>query len=489
MSEFSDLLDEYIVRSRLTISYISSVAGISHSYISKIKNGQRICKEPEVMKKIFDELNLTDFEYEELWRGYITERMGKEMCDLNQSCIHFLENFETVLSIKPNAAKIDFSQDVSTLETYEDVNYYINTLIKFEAGKENGKIKLIMQEGTSPVRETLKEVLRSTGISIDQIICLDINEKRNDKKHINIQLLAELIPLILSADYKSYKIYAYYDDTESRIGKFNIMSNYIITEDQIVIADNDFANAIIIKDKDIIKLFINKFDMLKEQIKPIISEYEYDGSNQYNIYNIGIELMRYDMTKPTYSICGMPCVTFAGTEKSIYNALTASGDEKLINMLRNMCISLEKQMENNPWVHISYFTKSGVIDFLENGIIQELHPDANLIVKKEYRYYVVKKILDSTLHGKHKLYLIDERGFKLPRGLYIAIYDSHRVLIYYKLDTIKKSFILSEKLFARDLYKFAENLKESPYVLGPEKAIEFLNSLEGKYPYKELPDD
>ena len=66
MSAFSDLLTTAIKDSGLSIPYLARQCGISPSLLAKMKSGQRLSDDEQIMNKLLRALRLSDRKYKEL---------------------------------------------------------------------------------------------------------------------------------------------------------------------------------------------------------------------------------------------------------------------------------------------------------------------------------------------------------------------------------------------------------------------------------------
>src|SRR5574344_1171725 len=94
MSRFSEQLEYYILKSGYTEVQLAQVSGFNRSYIALMKNGQRVSPDIDKMKRLFEALHLTLYEYEELWDAYLSARLGDDVYRKNKEVIRFLESFQ-----------------------------------------------------------------------------------------------------------------------------------------------------------------------------------------------------------------------------------------------------------------------------------------------------------------------------------------------------------------------------------------------------------
>ena len=71
MSKFSEHLEQCIIDSGMTENQLAKLSGFNRSYIALMKNGQRISPDTGKMIKLFENLKLSPYEYDELWKEYI----------------------------------------------------------------------------------------------------------------------------------------------------------------------------------------------------------------------------------------------------------------------------------------------------------------------------------------------------------------------------------------------------------------------------------
>ena len=78
MSLFSEKLSYYIKKTRLTLLFLSSVSDLDVSYISKIKKGERLPRNKDLLVPLINALRLSPSEKEDLWNAYKISFIGEE---------------------------------------------------------------------------------------------------------------------------------------------------------------------------------------------------------------------------------------------------------------------------------------------------------------------------------------------------------------------------------------------------------------------------
>lgn len=440
MSEFSDMLEKHILNAGLAESQLARITDFSRSYIARLKNGQRVSPDTEKMTRLFDALNLTAADYNRLWNLYMKERLGKEKYDLTGAVLEFISSFRLGSKL-PFSGTINYCiPEVRLVEGSSDIGYLVKLLIGREASA-GGHLRLLVQPECTGIEEALKSGFKiNEKFRVEQLVCL---ENQEEERYYNIKILKMLVPVILCREGTDYHVRYYYDRISAHFGCFSLMPYFIITGEYVMNIDCDFEHAILYKEDEVREFLTHMFDEMKERCEALYEPFP-------------------DATKPLFH-----CTRCLGTESDLYyiGFQPCWGQERWDDLLKS-----GRRV-------VSYFTDQGVRRLLEEGRLEIVPGNVQIILDSQDRKQILRELIWLSGKGCCELHMIDSKKYRYPQGLAITAYDFNDVALYYNTDYGESRFILKERILAKLFYDFLECFRESAYVLSEEETVEYLKKM------------
>lgn len=424
MSVFSELLEVYISRLGISEKQLAEICGFSRSYIARLRNGQRMSPNVEKMERLFDTLKLSQREYEEIWNLYMEERQGEEKSNLIRNALGFVSGFRSAFRLSSDM-KIDYTiPDIHVIEGREDVSYMVKLIIEQEAARQEGMLRLIIQPECGVVMEILKNAFKiNRNFCVEHLVCLDNYTERTGDKYYNIGLLEKIMPVVLCGQNINYNVHYYYDKVTSHFNDFSLMPYLVLTEDRVIQIDYAFEHAVVYQEKEIWENFLKKFEVMWE--------------NRFPLYDLAINEKSLLIQNNVYVAGNIPCM---------------SNERKVV----------------------SYFTKTGICQFMETGKIGDLSGRVCQLLEPKERHNMIRKIIEMTKRGLYEPRLIREERYQWPRELTIRLYNYENMALCYELENEGNTVWLKEKSTVRLFYHFLESFGDSPYVTSVEETLKYL---------------
>ena len=473
MSEFSEHLEKCMINSGMTENQLAKISGFNRSYIALMKNGQRVSPDTKKMVKLFEALNLSPYEYDELWRKYIRARLGDDIYERNMAVLDFIESFGNISNISMESS-FDFKiSDVKTVENRIDVEYLMKAIMERECEKKDGYIHAIMQADSVVFINSLHSIYKKNkNLPIEHIVCLENSGiLENEKNQLyNIQLLKKLIPIAILSNSNSYQIYYYYDRVSSHLNMSSIMPYLIITSSCVLCISASVDRCIMLTEKEMHTLYENIFRDQKRKCRSLLRKIE-GGVDMVEYYN---SLSGKEET--VYSIAQQPCIGVLRLEHLVKKYFHHD-NEKVIFLLEKFLRKNQEVRENSDVKNISYCTKSGLRRLALEGVVDELPREMYRDLEVRDRIFVLKMLQSMIQKKKYELYLLDEQEINFPKELYVNVYGFTDASFMYISDKEKARFVLNEGSLTKILYDFLVELCKTPPVSSKEAAEAFLTEL------------
>ena len=470
VSQFSERLREYIERSQLTEQQLAKASGFTRSYIALMKNGLRISPDTEKIGKLLSALSLTTYEKDQIWADYMRAKFGDDTYELRRQMVSLIEKFNQKPSLKILSSAVYQIPEVETIYGKHDLEYLIKALIEEEANKENGHVKMILQPELDLLQDILTMQRRShPGLVIEQVLVLEqgVNISTEGKMY-NMRAFEWMTQMILSGDEGSCRFYYYYDRIRSVFNQNTLLPYLILTSKYAVSISIDMEYAIVSTGEEKLKLFNELFEKRKQMCTALASPvYSPEESVAYQISMV-------QESNCIYTLRDQPYMAVFSDPELIRKYLLKKLDarDRIIDLFKE-----EQNLVDKGGRIISYFTKSGLQRFAQNGEIDGSPVKTSFPVQKADRIRVLNKLIQLIQKKQYSGFLINDDMMKYPKELIINVYDNRQVLAFYLNEENKARLFLQEHTLGEMLYSFLEGLGNSQYVLPVKDTLDFLTQV------------
>lgn len=472
MSKFSEHLEQCIIDSGMTENQLAKLSGFNRSYIALMKNGQRISPDTGKMIKLFENLKLSPYEYDELWKEYIRARMGEEIYERNMAVLDFMESFGNISNISIKSFFSHEIPDIRTVENRMDLEYLMRAVMEREYLKKDGFIHIIMQADSTALLSSLYTIYKyNKELPAEHIICLENSSAENSQNQLyNIQTLKNLMPVAILANSVNYQIYYYYDKVSAHLNTFSLMPYLIITSECVLNINTSVDQGILLKDGEIRELYENMFQEQKMNCRLLLRQIEGEADliGYYNSLSGKEEI--------SYSIAQQPCVGVLKLDKLVKKYFCVE-NKQILDAMENHLKKNYRENEEGITKNVAFCTKSGLKRLALEGEIDELPREIYRNIEAEDRIMILKMLRSMIQKGKYELYLLDEQEIRFPRELFVNVCGFSSVSLAYLSEKEKARFILNEGSFSKIMYEFCEELNKTPQVSGGKAVEMFLEEL------------
>lgn len=474
MSEFSEKIRVAIKNSKLTMPYLSEMSGLSVPNLYKICQGKRLPKEKERIIALIKALQCPKSEENALIKKYQIEVLGREEYYCLESIQELLPRIGQKSSVGMYFVGESTHPDVDVLCGKVDCSRYLQQVLMEEVRKnENGMVKIIGGEECSYLMECIPVVFQNSRTTCQHILRLDSrNLPESDLK--NVKLVSSVLPAAFSGF--SYQPYYYYEYGRVKNNKIQLFHSAIILPDQVIMITDNYDKAVILKQKDQIALMEEIFTHLLEESISMIRYVE--GMNNWQKL-IG-KLENENRKKPLYVL-----------EKSI-GVLSVLNEEMLRKHIEIQTPEMESVFEellarneqSQKDQTVRFGTKSGLLDFVQNGKLEYVPENLYTPLTLEERIWVLEQLRGRWQEGQ-KYYLLNENKFSVSDCLFVETYSESDGLIgYFERQEKFYAYLLNEKGIASWVYRFLHYMEDSDLVLTHEETIAFVDEMIAKMKQK-----
>ena len=428
MSEFSQLLSDYIHNKDIRIYSLSEYCGIDRSLMYKIIHGKRTPASLKTVDKIADYLRLTPGESRELTETYCILQQGRDNFYRRKDMLNFLNNFRNIANaggfLPEKADSPQYLRETEALSSESEVNQAVFNIIMQQLRKQGGRIDMLI----SPDYSFLINLLATAGqpdcpAEINHIICLNNSEQIDaDKKNYNLHCLMNILPLCSSGC--RYRPRYYYDNIASRLDTFRLFPFMILTDDSAVLLSETLREGLFTSQPDLLGLFNTIYRQYTQLSRPLLQKID----SAYEQLRYIQEFIAED-SPAEYSFQMTPCMTYLLTDdflEKYVNPDLPAREQFIRNLREHIKITHDRYQAAEQTI---IFSEEGLADFLDTGMIEEypvdiynrpLTEDRIKLVqcfieecRKHFRHFRMLRHSIGTVRNGANIYITEKSGYLL----------------------------------------------------------------------------
>ena len=480
MSEFSQLLSEYIHTKDIRIYSLAEYCGIDRSLMYKIIHGKRTPSSLKTVDKIADYLRLTPGESRELTEAYCILQQGRDNFYRRKDVLNFLDNFRNIAyaggSPSEKTEPPRYLRDTAALNSESEVNQAVYNIITQQLRKKDGRINMLI----SPDYSFLINLLATASqpgrpAEINHIICLNNTEQIDaDKKNYNLHCLMNILPLC-SAGCR-YRPRYYYDNITSRLDTFRLFSFMILTEDGAVLLSETLREGLFTSQSDLLALFNTIYFQYTQLSRPLLQKI--DSASEQLRY---IQEFIAEDSSAEYSFQMTPCMTCLLTDEFLekyVNPDLPSREQFIRHLKEHIKITYNRYQTAGQTI---IFSEEGLADFLDTGRIEEYPADIYSRPLEEDRLKLVECFVEECRKHFRNFRMLRHSIGTVRNGANIYITERSGYLLFTPVGgrqpiclDIRESGLLSA------FWDFFENLDNNLFY-PPDEALDRMELLVQRY--------
>lgn len=490
MSEFSEKLTSYIVRSGYSVYQLAKEASLDRTTLQKTAKGQRL-PSLDYIKDICRYIKISSRQEEELITLYQIEKQGWETVEAWHEIDGCLNDIRAVYEKNADISLFAVHMDEKSLENF-------NKEIQRSYATESECIKAIMcvieqefMEQNTP--EIFMDVSWVSGVALEQCALTTYTEQSESKNFVchqlvnlknteqtkegileNVKMLRQILPYALAPKNEYDVRYMYVNETHED-QKSYLWGHYIITHQHVLLCSNKKNHLVVISNKQIADVYREEVMEMMKEYRPLLDfqGFSGEGIHQYR------QMINYYDTHLTYE--PFPCV-----------ALMCPVE------LRKMILEDPKLKEyataffETPKVpsdhYINIFGMKGIKEFIKTGHLPGMFDSYFVAETMEMRKSMPISFYDQLVAAPRRLYLINEEEFEEGTSFGIELCGRNHVVFSSNAPEYPFGYIFIDESGICDIFaSFFDNFVQSKYVYSIEETIEKYEEIVRKC-FEELSD-
>lgn len=455
---------------KTTIYRLSKSTGIERTKLQRIKSGQKLPTKEE-LEIISKELSLTPDEKDNIFKELEIAAIGEDKYKSRTYTKNFIELLYNIFNNEPqnaiitNIVNLNFEGTYTTTNS-SDTSALINNFINAESNKQNNLFIYNTSAVGNVFDNIYAKILNRPNLTVTQIIGIKPHNDNYESYYENIDIISKIYPVFLSAT--NYHVYYYYD----KVMENSMFPFTLVSDNYVLMISYNLKYAMLTDDKNIVGISKSVFnEKVKKSYSLInditdLSDYTSLYIEHYKKYN-NAQLITIE-----YEPCLFPYIEPEVIKEIVYKEL-AEYDE-----IVQRCMEI-RNLYNKTRHNQLYFTKEGVLNFLNNGRIAEIPDIVYEPIPLSERINILNKLCyDAKTEKSKELHIIKHEKLKVPKNLR---YCGHGQINDFLLLLPKKKqnpsiFKLNECGFAKPFYDFASHLCDTDMVLSNDETVSFIEN-------------
>lgn len=472
MSEFSDLLSLLIKNQDVNVSALTAYCELDRSTMYKLINGKRAPSSKALVQKLASFMNLNPLETQELLQAYLLTKVGWDTYYSRKNALEFIlsftdlhsESFQDTSALDFNAASWHTKKDTVALSGQIQINSCIHQMVTELLSKPDGHLFILAQpEHLEVINLSAMLPYAKSTLHIQHIIC--VNNRKGyirSQQNYNMQCLKKIISLYEKP--VTYEPYYYYDNVNSHFNNLNFLPCMFLTDSAAILCSSNLKEGVMIKDKETLHLFENRFRDIMKNTEPLTSSFH--SILNFHLKNFSII---YKEASTSYSLSAEPCLIPCFT-KDLLNKYIPDSLPQKNTLLQELPLYIESLTKSSSHM---YFTREGVLRFLMTGRLHEI-PDA-LYSPFEYedRIKLLKKFYDQ-VNSSNNIRLLKGSLEKFPLNLHLAVTVNYGYLMFSGQTSMLTYILLKEQNLLSSFYDFASSLDEMEMLETKDETLNYL---------------
>ena len=436
MSQFSELLREYIKKKDITIKALAEKCGIDRTYLHKILKGERKVPSVDFVENISLQLMLSTEDKSRLMELYNISEMGEDVYNRRKQVSKIIHDMANTNMEEPDA--LTFKTEVD-IDSVPEISIY-----------------------------TDKRELRK---NLQVLICSDVHNGSDIQVIAQpTEFLTNLLSIAAEGSESAINHLFFFDNTsgEKNTAKYNLdIFPFIchLAQKHEIRTDSDYCEGVIYRSKPMVEFYMRQFEKFKTKCAKLLDhavdilEYVYFWYDD-NANFIGVD----------FQPCTMLCLT-----EDIYNAhaLLPADAKKFVKAKLTMG---KKALSEHKFVNL--FSEKGLAEFMTTGEIFELPRNSYTFPTLAERKIMLQIMISLCENGMADYRIIKNDYFAVSKNLCINISDNTSLNIIARNNCFSDfSYLkISETSLVQAFWDYFQHFIDSDAVCSHEETIEILRS-------------
>lgn len=477
--KFPEYLRHLITSRGLNVSDTARIVRVERSTLSRAVNGTRLPKW-SIISQLSDCLQLTPEEARKLRALYNEAAMGENAYRIRERVKNLILSLCSPTGFSGNPSPSDGKSAAvsfgSTRDTFPsngftigaaNVQTAISAAIHEEEQIGGNNILMLMPPDNKVLLDWLTNECRAVGgIMIEHLVYYVVTGDDDGTDVLNGLDILEFALNMMLADGGNYHPFFLYSDS---VNTADALPNLIVTSKRLLRISRDYTRAEVSSNHEAIQYYRFHIQQLKAFCRPFI-KFQFDPMEMmqdYSKVNTGVACQ---------TIMNHPCTGQYITEEIIQTSLLENLPDR--DVICKMAIQYFSGMAASFSKNTSFFTKSGIRDFLKTGVINDVPREIYHPLSMKYRREIIEHLIDDIRSGRASAWLIDETILSIPPNLTIGT-SEYPVGVFFsnqiaELNIPYFSIIVTERSIAQALYDFMMYLPTSNFVHDQQETLAVL---------------
>lgn len=457
-TKFTILLAKYINESGFSINRISQITGLGRTAIQHTISGKLMPARPFI-DKLISILPITPAQREEFIELYLCEKLGARIYATRNRIAQMLSNLNissvsTEFSIH-TLCPCEKNDSITTINGIANINRHLLSIVSAEFKKSNGSIFCSIPFENHIFFEMITQLTNVADgkISFDHFVRLFKDSDTVYDENIYVLENALRMSLYDRMEYHPYYHYAYKNSLEDFLPAFPYC---LVSSDTAALISADLTGAVISSQSD----FTNA-------VKAHIAKIRSHSTLMINHYNIdsGFKIFLDSQRLVRMTIEYQPCLTLFLSPELIENKLIDIPEkEEILAKIMNTFFTQEGLELTESQSVVNYFTREGMEDFAESGIMSNIPGELLKPLTPEERI----AILQAMKQLPERFLLLDSRKLRLSDHIHIISLNNRSILINCKINNKRIYSIITESGLCAALDDFMSGICEMGWVLSED---------------------
>lgn len=473
MKSFAECFTWIKEKRNLTAAEIANMSGRTVNDIFHWMNGKKLPADWKQVEAVIVELKLSKDEYKKLKHAYERTVLGEYDYVCYKKIVEILQAVEARTNEYAGTedADINITENTVRLSEFQQLNNRMEIFVCLQKAieslltKEKQNLYLKFHKLQPEIYALLKMFCsQTTRCRIEEIVYF--YKENNDYDVENLEVLKENLEMLIQKN----KIEIYF--LKEMDYEKDAAENWIISDDFLLFFDTNLTTGMFTTKRDWIDHFLDTFENQKKcgncMGTKMMDELEY--------------AKEHAMMGEGCSIEYMPCVGQGMDreilERHIYQEVPIR--EELIEGI----LGEGEMIRKNKVFWRSFFSKSGFLEFMETGRIENYPYMVYERPDLEYRCKIIQNCIDYAKKGRMKYYMIKE-GLPDLHHIYIKHYLGDKVDIFLLFrEGFNEDFMITDKGLQKRFWDFFNCLERFGYVYSTEETLAFMEEKTAGYQEK-----
>lgn len=487
MPSFHKLFRKYLDQRNLTVYRLSKELQIERSTLYQVQSGARL-PTVQMLHRLSNHLRLSPQEEQHWLEAWKRERLGPGHYQLRQRveiCIQTLEQYTKRRSANQDIRRrvtLDIPKERSVaLEGRREIMGLLQDLIEVQLSRRGGgpvDIHLPFQ-ALAECRGCLERpALPQDGPRMRQIFSLSLPEQiQPEDLSSMVDILNDVLANFFApGGYARYIPYFYYDNAVPENGLSNLFPYYVITDRHMVLLGEALDQAIVLSDPVAVDAFRQRFQANLSQARPLFRQYDSPIQALEDIQPMALQSTHEAFSTHFFR---QPCFVMLADPDIVGRCIRPDFPNRE-QVLRAVVAHYIEGCAFGPEDY-NFFTRSGIADFLADGIMREFPSSLLLPLCLEDRLTLIRRLRDRAGEEGANIYCVDERLVSVPANVNIDICFG-RLMIFSRSQPEDLSYlVVSEPTVIRCFLDYFRALPCAPGVSDRAETVAILDQLLAPY--------